>query len=93
MAAVQRGMIDLDPTIFHHLLELAVADRIRHIPPHAPQDDVRSKWLPLKSIAILCLSKPVPIAIQKAPAQQNFATEPISTARESILIQANVSTF
>jgi hypothetical protein len=29
----------------------------------------RSKWPPLKSIAILCLSKLVPITIQKAPAR------------------------
>jgi hypothetical protein len=29
----------------------------------------RSKWLPLKSIVILCLSRPVRTTIQKAPSQ------------------------
>ena len=37
--AVRCGMIGLHPTIFHHLLELAVADRIGHVPAHAPPDE------------------------------------------------------
>jgi hypothetical protein len=40
------GMVELDASFFHHLLELAVPDRVRHIPPHAPEDD-----LPLKMAA------------------------------------------
>src|SRR3954471_2254790 len=40
-------MIDLHATFFHHLLELAVADRIRHIPAHAPEYD-----LPLKMTSL-----------------------------------------
>jgi len=39
-------MVDLDASFFHHLLELAVADRVRNIPAHAPEDD-----LPLKMTA------------------------------------------
>jgi hypothetical protein len=39
-------MVDLNTSFFHHLLELAVADRVRHIPAHAPKDD-----LPLKMTA------------------------------------------
>jgi hypothetical protein len=35
--------IDLYASFFHHLLELAVADRIRHIPAHAPEDDLSLK--------------------------------------------------
>jgi hypothetical protein len=33
-------MVDLDAPLSHHLLKLAVADRIGHIPPHTPQDDI-----------------------------------------------------
>ncbi len=33
-------MIDLNAPLTHHLLKLAVADRISHIPPHTPQDDI-----------------------------------------------------
>jgi hypothetical protein len=39
-------MVDLNASFFHHLLELAVADRLRHVPAYAPQDD-----LPLKMTA------------------------------------------
>ena len=42
-SAVETGMADLDASFFHHLLELAVANRVRDIPAHAPEDD-----LPLK---------------------------------------------
>jgi hypothetical protein len=30
-------MVDLDPALFHHLLELAVADRAGDMPANAPQ--------------------------------------------------------
>ena len=39
-------MVHLDASFFHHLLKLAVADRIRHIPADTPKDD-----LPLKMTA------------------------------------------
>jgi hypothetical protein len=32
-------MVNLDAVLLHHFLELAVADRIRHIPADSPQDD------------------------------------------------------
>jgi integrase len=37
---MQRRVVDLDASLLHHLLDLAVAERIRHIPAHAPQDHV-----------------------------------------------------
>ena len=40
-------MVDLDASFFHHLLKLAVADRVRHIPTDTPKDD-----LPLKMTAL-----------------------------------------
>ena len=36
-------MVNLHASFFHHLLELAVADRIRHVPTHAPEDDLSLK--------------------------------------------------
>jgi hypothetical protein len=41
--AVERGMIHGDPPLPHHLLELPIRNRIGHIPPDAPQDDVPLK--------------------------------------------------
>jgi hypothetical protein len=35
--AVETGMVDLNASFFHHLLKLAVADRVRHIPAHTPK--------------------------------------------------------
>jgi hypothetical protein len=31
-------MVNLDATLVHHFLELAVADRVGHIPADTPQD-------------------------------------------------------
>jgi len=31
-------MVDLDASFFHHLLKLAVADRVSHIPADTPKD-------------------------------------------------------
>ena len=39
-------MVNLHAAFFHHFLELAVADRIRHVPADAPEDH-----LPLKMAA------------------------------------------
>jgi hypothetical protein len=40
-------MVNLHATLVHHFLELAVADRIGHVPADAPQDH-----LPLKMAAL-----------------------------------------
>jgi hypothetical protein len=41
---IEVGMIDLDASFFHHLVELvSVADRIRRIRAHAPEDDLLLK--------------------------------------------------
>lgn len=33
-------MINRNPPLGHHLLKMTQAQRIRHVPPHAQQDDV-----------------------------------------------------
>jgi len=40
--AVECGVVNLDAVLFHHFLELAIADRIRHVPADRPQES-RSK--------------------------------------------------
>ncbi len=47
-AAVERGMVDFDASLFHHFLELTIAHRVRHIPPDAPQDHVAFKMAALE---------------------------------------------
>jgi hypothetical protein len=37
---IERGMVDLDAALFHHLLEFSIADRIGDIPPDTPQNHV-----------------------------------------------------
>src|SRR5277367_262858 len=69
-------MVDRDTSFFHHLLELAVADWVRHIPAHAPEDD-----LPLKMTAFEIdhrgapRSRPTTI-MPPQPRRHSFATEP-----------------
>ena len=36
-------MIHLDATLFHHLFQLAIADRILHVPAHSPQNNALLK--------------------------------------------------
>ena len=43
--AIESGVVDLHAAFFHHLLELSIADRIRHIPAHTPEDDLSLKNL------------------------------------------------
>ena len=37
----KRRMINVKSTLFHHLLDVSVAQRIGHVPMHALQDDIR----------------------------------------------------
>src|SRR5208283_2569550 len=46
--AIERRMVNLDASLFHHLLELPVADRVGDIPPDAPQDHVTLKMAALE---------------------------------------------
>jgi hypothetical protein len=38
--AINGGMIDVEPPLQHHLLQVAVAERGAQVPPHAQEDDV-----------------------------------------------------
>src|ERR1035438_9863215 len=49
-------MVDLDAALFHHFLELPIADRIGHIPADAPQD-----YLTLKMAAFELNHRAVPL--------------------------------
>ncbi len=79
--AVQRGMIDLNAPLAHHLLELAVADRIRHIRAHTPQDDIALKVAALE----LDRDRPAPLAARPPPysrrTSRKIATEPYIARR------------
>jgi hypothetical protein len=50
---MKRGMINLHTTLSHHFLDLPVADWIRHIPAHAPQDEIALKMAPFNAIVII----------------------------------------
>jgi hypothetical protein len=41
--AIERGVVDLDAVLFHHLFELTLADRIRYIPANGHRMTSRSK--------------------------------------------------
>ena len=50
---MKRGMINRRTTLSQHFLDLPVADWIRHIPAHAPQDDIALKMAPFERIVII----------------------------------------
>jgi hypothetical protein len=70
-------MVDLNASFFHHLLEPAVADRIRYVPAYASQDD-----LPLKMTALEIDHRGAPWR-QRPPSyvrwarEHSFAIEPL----------------
>jgi hypothetical protein len=45
---VKRGMINLHTTFAHHFPDLAIADRVRHIPAHTPQNNIALKMVPFE---------------------------------------------
>src|SRR5262249_52992423 len=71
--AVKRGMIHGHTPLPHHLLELPIRNRIGHIPPDAPQDDVPLK---LASLEVDHAAAPPPLdqwrSIAKCPRGENL---------------------
>ena len=71
-------MVNLHAALFHHFLELAVADRIRHVPAHAPQDHLPLKMAALELDHRCGPAESVAASYTKARGRrrQKFATEP-----------------
>jgi hypothetical protein len=72
---MERGVLNLDTTFAHHFLNLAIADRIRHIPAYAPQDHISLKMAPFEFNRLICPTEPA-VGSYQAAAQRKFATEP-----------------
>jgi hypothetical protein len=41
--AEDRGWVDVDPTLLHHLGQIAIADAVCAVPAHAQKDDLDRK--------------------------------------------------
>jgi hypothetical protein len=65
-------MIDLHPTLSHHLLELVVADRIGHLPAHAPKDDPTLEVAALEIHRHPLACQACPTITQETPDRQNL---------------------
>ncbi len=46
--AVDRGMVHVQPSFPHHFLQVAIAERVPHVPAHAQQDDLGFKMAPFE---------------------------------------------
>ena len=85
-------MVDLNASFFHHLLEPAVADRIRYVPAYASQDD-----LPLKMTALEIDHRGAPWR-QRPPSyvrwarEHSFAIEPLRVSLSQISSDAGNQT-
>ena len=73
---MKRGMINLHTALSHHFLDLTVADRICHIPAHAPQDDIALKITPFERDRHHPPRRTNGRIIYPTAARQKFATEP-----------------
>lgn len=51
--AIDRGVIDLQPSFEHNLFQIAVAERIAQVPAHTQQNDVGLEMTPLERILAL----------------------------------------
>ena len=47
--ALDRRVVDVDPTFLHEFFDMAIAQGIRHIPAHAHQNDILREMGPLEA--------------------------------------------
>jgi hypothetical protein len=73
---IERGMVDLDAALFHHFLELPIADRIGHIPADAPQDYLTLKMAAFELNHRAVPLDPFPAIIPQASAMQSLRQNP-----------------
>jgi hypothetical protein len=75
-----------DATTFaHHFLDLAIADRVRHIPAHAPQNNIALKMAPFEFNRHYLFHRTSGRIIYQAAAQRKFATEPVGAIHGRLL--------
>jgi hypothetical protein len=65
-------MVDLDAALFHHFLELPIADRIGHIPADAPKDYLTLKMAAFELNHRAVPLDPFPAIIPQASAMQSL---------------------
>jgi hypothetical protein len=65
-------MVNLDAALFHHFLELSIADWIGHIPADASEDHVTFKMAALELDHRAVPLDPFPAIIREASAKQNL---------------------
>ena len=73
---IERRMVNLDAALFHHFLELSIADWIGHIPADAPEDHVTFKMAALELDHRAVPLEPFPAIILKASAKKNLRQNP-----------------
>jgi hypothetical protein len=71
--ARDRGMIDIDSALGHHLLKVAIAEAIPQIPPYAQHDDLFRKVLSPKPL------RPAVLHLLTIPDRNALATLPFSS--------------
>src|ERR1035438_4998510 len=69
-------MVDLDAALFHHFLELPIADRIGHIPADAPQDYLTLKIAAFELNHRAVPLDPFPAIIPQVSAMQSLRQNP-----------------
>src|ERR1700744_3306474 len=56
--AIQRTVIEMNATLFHHLFQIAIADAVFAIPTHCPENDLSHKVPPFEITAHLVCASP-----------------------------------
>jgi hypothetical protein len=74
--AVKRGVVDCHTPLAHHLFELAIADRVRDIPPDTPQDDFFLKLAAFKVDHTVTSTSPSVEEHSRIPINGKVATKP-----------------
>jgi hypothetical protein len=70
-------MVDLDAALFHHFLELPIADRIGHTPADALQDYLTLKMAAFELNHRAVPLDPFPAIIPQVSAMQSLRQNPI----------------
>src|SRR5580698_2702877 len=56
--AIQRTVIEMNATLFHHLFQIAIADAVFAIPTHCPENDLSHTVPPFEIAAHLIYASP-----------------------------------
>src|ERR1700743_2830753 len=89
--AIQRTVIEMNTTLFHHLFQIAIADAVFAIPTHCPENDLSHEVPPFEIAAHLIYPSPgmdllADSIFAFATTQPNFCNRTVTAGYSEIVV-------